>query len=277
MQLKTKNLLQVRTPEGVTFHLHLASPLLRFMAWFIDLFVLIVALNSISFVIQMLAVLSENIAIAMNVILYFIITIGYGITCEWFLNGQTFGKKLFRIRVVDDRGLKLRFSQVVMRNLLRTIDSMPLLYLVGGMSMMLNKRYQRLGDLTAGTVVIRLRETEEPDLKQLMHGKYNSLRDWPHLIARLRQRIGPDDVAVALEALMRRPHLENQARLKIFANLATHFRNEVAIPEPLLEGISDEQFVANVVEVLYRSESTRQNKPKQTQPAEAPNLPQPLE
>ena len=250
-----KNLLQIRTPEGVVFHLHLASPMLRFAAWVIDLMVILVALNAVSFFVQITAIISDDLASAFNILVYSLLTLGYAIVCEWFLRGQTLGKRIFRIQVVDEMGLQLRFSQVLLRNLLRVVDSLPLLYLVGGVSMMMSRRFQRLGDLTAGTVVIKLQRFREPDIQQLMRGKYNTLRSYPHLIARLRQNISPEDVGVALEALLRRKDLENKARIQIFSNLASHIRKAVNLPDAVFEGLSDEQFVSNVVEVLYTKEN----------------------
>lgn len=256
---KSKNLLQVRTPEGVVFHVHLASPMLRFLAWLLDLMVIMLILNITSIIVQFFSIISVNFAAAFNAILYFVLTIGYAVFFEWWWQGQTLGKRVLKIRVVDELGMKLRFSQVLMRNLLRAIDSFPLLYLVGGISMMVSKRFQRLGDFTAGTVVARLIRHEEPDLQQIMHGKYNTLRDYPHLIARFRQNTTPEVIGVALEALLRRKDLDNKPRLQIFSNLAAHFKSLVKLPENLLDGLSDEQLVANVIEVLYQAD--RDQKP----------------
>ena len=67
-------------------------------------------------------------------ILYFVVWIGYGILFEWFWRGQTPGKRLFRLRVMDVNGLRLQFHQILMRNLLRAVDSLPACYLVGGLA-----------------------------------------------------------------------------------------------------------------------------------------------
>ena len=86
---------------------------------------------------------------------------------------------------MDEQGLRLKFSQVVIRNLLRPVDGLPLAYLLGGLACLISKRAQRLGDLAAGTIVVRHPTIFQPDLDQLMAGKYNSFRDYPHLEARL--------------------------------------------------------------------------------------------
>src|SRR5205085_9331588 len=139
--------------------------------------------------------------------------------------GQSIGKKLFRLRVVDAEGLRLQFNQIVTRNLLRFVDSLPAFYLVGGMVSLLNPACQRLGDIAANTIVIRNPRLTEPDLDQLLAGKYNSLRQHPHLAARLRQRVSPAEASLAVQALLRREQFELLSRIELFAELAAHFRD----------------------------------------------------
>ena len=162
------------------------------------------------------------------------------------------GKRLLRLRVVDAGGFKLEPSQVIVRNLLRFLDGLPGMYLVGGIACLLNSRCQRVGDIAAGTVVIRAPRLERPDLDQLLGGKFNSLAEIRHLAARLRQQVRPEVGAIALESLLRRDEIEPRARLKLFSELAAHFRALVDYPEEVVEQLSDEQYVRNVAEILYR-------------------------
>jgi hypothetical protein len=184
---------------------------------------------------------------------YFAISIGYGILLEWIWRGQTLGKRILRLRVMDAEGLRLQVNQIVMRNLLRFVDMLPAFYLVGGIAAFVNRRGQRLGDLAANTVVVRNPKLSEPDLEQLLAGKYNSLRDYPHLEARLRQRVSPAEAAIAMRALLRRDGLDPRARVELFSELAEHFRTLVNFPSEAIEGMPDEQYVRNVVDVLYRA------------------------
>jgi RDD family len=172
---------------------------------------------------------------------------------EWAWRGQTVGKRLFRLRVVDAESRRLQFNQIVTRNLLRFVDSLPLFYFVGGVVCWLSPRCQRLGDIAANTIVIRHPRLAEPDLDQLLAGKYNSLRQFPHLAARLRQRVAPAEAAVAFQALLRRDDFEPVARVELFADLAAHFRAKVEFPSEATDGITDEQCLRNVVDVLYRT------------------------
>jgi uncharacterized RDD family membrane protein YckC len=244
------NTLLLRTPEGIVFSLPLAGPVSRFLAWGIDVGCIITASSVVEQILGLFG--NAGFARATYIIAYFLISIGYGITLEWFWRGQTVGKRVLKLRVMDEHALRLEFGQVVVRNLLRFVDLLPGLYLVGGTACVLSRRFQRLGDLAANTIVVRNQEVPQPNLEQLLGGKFNSLLEYRHLAARLRQRTSPQAAAVALEALLRRDELEPQARLQLFAGLADHFRSLVEFPLEAIEQLSDEQYVRNVVEILYR-------------------------
>jgi uncharacterized RDD family membrane protein YckC len=264
------NTLLIKTPEGVVFSQTLAGPVTRFLAWLIDFVFQTVLLRLIGFALFLVMIVTPEGATTIWLLLHFVVTIGYSIAFEWFWRGQTPGKKLLRIRVVDGTGLRLRFSQVAMRNLLRFVDSPPLpfevgnislmlptFYLVGGPIALLTRKAQRLGDIAANTVVVRIPRIVEPNLEQLGADKYNSLRAHPHICARLRQRVTPVEASTALQAVIRRDEFEAVARVQLFGELAEHFKSKVDFPADALEGIADEQFVRNVVDVLYRTETKR--------------------
>ena len=121
--MKTSSL-QIRTPEGIVFSQLLAGPVTRFCAWFVDLLCIMTVLVLLSLLLSLLQLISANLAGALYLITYFVISIGYAILCEWRWRGQTIGKRMFRLRVVDAEGLRLQFHQVVTRNLLRFVDSL---------------------------------------------------------------------------------------------------------------------------------------------------------
>jgi uncharacterized RDD family membrane protein YckC len=247
------NHLPIRTPEGIVFSLTLASPVTRFLAWGIDLICIVAILMLVNTLVGVLQVVSLDVAQALSILLFFGISIGYTMALEWFWRGQTVGKKLFRLRVVDAEGLRLHASQIVIRNLVRALDILPGLYLVGGLACLLSRRAQRLGDVAANTVVIRSPKITQPDLDQIMAGKFNSLREYPHLEARLRQRVSPAEAGVALQAVLRRDLLEAEERMGLFDELAAYFRAKVAFPGEAVAGLTDEQYVRNVVDVIYRA------------------------
>lgn len=245
--------LKIRTPEGIDFSLQLAGPVMRSMAWLMDI-LCVSALIFIAYtILSLTAVLSEGLSVALRVAAFFVIQIGYGITCEWFLRGQTLGKRMLKLRVVDEQGLRLEFTQVVIRNLMRFVDILPGFYAVGGTACFLSKRCQRLGDLAANTVVIRHRPVLEPDLDQLAPVKFNSLREYGHLAARLRQRVSPQEAGIALEALLRREAFDPAARLALYSDIALRLKSLVVFPPEAVESLTDEQYLRNVVDVLFRT------------------------
>lgn len=245
--------LTVRTPEGIVFSLPLAGPVTRFLAWTVDLACVSAAMTMAAAILGPLGLVSLDLEQAILAVVYAALSIGYAMLAEWLWRGQTLGKWLLRLRVVDEQGLKLRPEQVVVRNLLRFVDGLPLFYLVGGVAILLGRRAQRLGDVAAGTVVVRAISRREPDLEALLAGKYNSLRGHAHLGARLRQRITPDEAALALRALLRRDGLDPAARVDLFRAIAGHFRRLVEFPPETTEGLTDEQYVRNVVDIVFRT------------------------
>jgi len=253
--------LRISTPEGIVFSLPLAGPISRFLAWTIDCVVVVAAGSVLSMVLVPLGLLSADLAAAAAMLGYFVLSIGYGIATEWFWRGQTLGKRLLSIRVMDEAALALRPHQVVIRNLLRALDSFPLLYLLGGAVMLLSRNGQRLGDYAAGTVVVFARKHRLPDLEPLLQTKYNTLREQPHLAARLAQQLSPDEAALGVRALQRRNELLPQARVALFNQLASFYRKRVTFPEELVEHLADEQYVKNVVDVVYRPSSAGPSSP----------------
>ncbi len=247
----TSQVLRIRTPEGVVFSRTLAGPVIRFCAWFVDLMVISAMMSVLGAIIGVFGLISRDLAVAIFTLMYFVLSIGYGFACEWLWRGQTLGKRLLRLRVVDAEGLKLQFHQIVVRNLLRFVDSLPSFYAVGGVACWLSPKFQRLGDLAANTIVIRIPQITEPDVEQLISGHFNSLAQYPQLAARLRQRVKPAEATIALQALLRREDFGPAERLALFTDLATHFRGKVAFPPEATDGITEEQYLRNIVGLLY--------------------------
>ncbi|MBU2488105.1 MAG: RDD family protein, partial [Proteobacteria bacterium] len=241
----------IRTPEGVSFTIPLAGPVRRGMAWSLDLLMVMALSGAVSAGVHSLAPLSRDLAQALAILAYFVLSVGYGVLLEWFFRGQTLGKRVFSLRVLDVRGLPLSFPQVMIRNLLRFVDSLPLFYMLGGLASVISPRAQRLGDIVAGTVVALEKDFAPPDLAQIQPEKYNSLSAWPHLVARLRHRATQEQADLALDAVLAREDLLPGARILLFAELARGFSGLVPFPPEATEGMSDEKYVRNVVQGLF--------------------------
>ncbi|MEO8353155.1 MAG: RDD family protein [Chthoniobacteraceae bacterium] len=244
--------LRIRTPEGISFSYQLAGPVTRCLAWALDLLVSIVLIMLGSLGPLFFGWINSDLALAFFWVMIFVVPTGYGILLEWKWRGQTVGKRVLRLRVMDADGLRLQFHQVLMRNLVRFVDLLPACYLIGGVACLLSRKGQRLGDLAAGTIVVHHRIPTEPDLEQLLGRRYNSLRDHPHLMARLRQRTSPAEAGVVLQALIRRDEFAADERVHLFHELSAHFRQRVSFPIEIIEPMPDEQFIRNVVDVLFR-------------------------
>jgi len=243
----------IRTPEGIEFTLPLAGPFSRMLAFLVDFAVILTAGTVLGYVISILSLISADLAQAVLVVLYFAVSLLYGILTEWLWRGQTVGKRLLRLRVMDANGLRLQASQIVVRYLLRAVDLLPGLYLVGGACCILNARRQRLGDIAGGTIVIRADVATTPNISQIVGRKYNSLAEHRRLSARLRNKVPLPVAQASLEAVMRRDELEPKARLDLFKEFVAYFQSQVDFPPEVTEQLTDEQYVRNVVDILFRA------------------------
>jgi len=148
---------RVATPEGIELTLRLAGPVPRALAWSVD-FALRAALV---FLVGMLASRLGTAGWGVILIVAFFV--------EWLLpawfeaawRGQTPGKRLFGLVVLNDDGTPVRWPAAITRNLLRAADFLPFLYGVGLLSMLMSRDFKRLGDLAAGTVVVYQGEKAE--------------------------------------------------------------------------------------------------------------------
>jgi len=251
MNHNSRKILTIRTPEGVEFSFLLAGCVVRGLALIIDFFVKMVFIGAAASIARFFMVFSNDFSTSLMIISYFIVSFCYSIVFEWYWRGQTIGKRLFRLRLIDAQGLRLHFSQILIRNLLHAIDMLPVFYLVGAAACILSSQAQRLGDLLANTVVVYVPRIEQPLFGQLMNGKYNSLRRYPHLCSRLRQNVSPQEADIALQAVIRRNEFESFDRIKLFEEIAQYLKNKVVFPDEDIENVSDEQYVRNVVDVLF--------------------------
>lgn len=247
--------LRIQTQEGIVFSLQLASPLTRFTALLIDticVFLIGFAVAIMTAVLQVSLPMSSDLIGAIGMIAMFLLSLGYWVGFEWFWHGQTPGKRFFRLRVMDVQGMKLKFSQIALRNILRFADSLPFFYFVGGVSSILTRHGQRLGDIAANTIVVEHPVVKEPDLREALPSKFNSFREYPHLAARLRHFVSPAEAGIILRALLRRNSLEAAARIRLFAEIRKNIATLAEFPNDAVENISDEQYVRNVADILFR-------------------------
>lgn len=140
----------VVTPENIRFHFRLAGPASRTFAFLLDSLlkaaVALIGWRLLSF--------WGAFGWGFYLVALFLVEWAYFILFEILWNGQSPGKRMLHLRVIGENGAPLTWQQSVLRNLLRPADQLPLLYAVGGIVMLFTKRFQRLGDLAAGTIVV---------------------------------------------------------------------------------------------------------------------------
>jgi uncharacterized membrane protein SpoIIM required for sporulation/uncharacterized RDD family membrane protein YckC len=162
--------LEVETPEHVVLDYEIAGLGSRALAAIVDTVILIAWLIALSFMVLRFVASFGDWVIALLSVLGFLSVWGYFTFFEGLRNGQTPGKRWLGIRVVRDTGHAVTFGAAVARNLLRVADFLPPPYLIGALFVALHPRGKRLGDLVAGTVVVRDRPTETAPLPAAQAG-----------------------------------------------------------------------------------------------------------
>lgn len=179
--IETEETLIIETPERVPLEFALASIGNRFLAVAIDHFIQYMSIFIVAWIALSMAGMgtaslsdaADNMfsempkwTVALMILAIFLIFSGYFILFEWLWNGQTPGKRLLKLRVIREDGRPITLWEAVTRNLLRIGDAVPgfviPVYSVGLIAIFLSNRDQRLGDIFAGTVVIRERADEAP-------------------------------------------------------------------------------------------------------------------
>jgi uncharacterized RDD family membrane protein YckC len=248
--MKALHQIDIEIPEGVNFSLTLASPMLRGFSVLIDSFLCFILNLIFCLIISYLDFFSNDIALLIYFNFYFFFTEVYFILCEYFLNGQTIGKRLFGLRVVDLLGHPLSFFQVFLRNLLRFFDFIPGFYAIGGTIAFFHPRSQRAGDIVANTLVIRSLKTIIIPTEDIMKGRYNSFKAYPHLIQNLKKKCSPEILQNALHLISIKPTLNPLCASELFTAYHLYFQSLVDFPPDITHTLSAEQYVRNIVDCL---------------------------
>ena len=249
---KTAVELTIATPEGVFFRLPLAGPASRLYAMLVDIVIVLGVVNGIGLLGHWIFAEAPGFGVMVSTLAEFAIGFAYGSLMEGFWNGQTIGKRLFHLRVIDQAGLPLRIEQAWVRNLMRVFDALPLAYLVGGISVLSSPLMQRFGDRVAGTLVIRQAPLAVPGEESWTRQKYNSFLEYPTIAALLRRAATPELASLIQDALRRRNELAPYARREIYRGLAAYLQTEISpFPDELLERLNDEQYLINASGILF--------------------------
>jgi uncharacterized RDD family membrane protein YckC len=251
-QASTTVELTIATPEGVLFRLPLAGPASRLYAMLLDVVIVLATANGIGLLVYWIFARLPGFGFMVITLAEFALGFAYGALLEGFWNGQTIGKRLFHLRVIDQTGLPLRIEQAWVRNLMRVVDALPFAYLVGGISVLSSPLMQRFGDRVAGTLVVRQTPLAIPGERSWTQQKYNSFTEYPTMAVHLRRAATPQLASLIQDALRRRNELAPYARREIYRELAKYLQSEIsAFPDELLERLSDEQYLINASGILF--------------------------
>jgi uncharacterized RDD family membrane protein YckC len=151
------NTIEIVTPENIAFRYQVAGPFRRLPAYLIDLAIRVAFFWVGAIVLSIVFGLAglPGLGLGFTLVLWFALEWFYGGLFETFWNGQTPGKRLMRIRVLSIDGQPINGLQGVLRNVLRALDQQPVVFsMVGLVTATLNDRFQRMGDLACGTMVV---------------------------------------------------------------------------------------------------------------------------
>jgi uncharacterized RDD family membrane protein YckC len=239
----------IETPENVELQRRLAGIGSRYLAGFLDsliiLFIILTLLTLLlltSFDVSDLN-LTNTIGkwlVAFLTIIIFLIYWGYYVLFEIWTNGQSPGKKIIKIRVVQTEGGGISFSAIAIRNLLRIID-IPLAIVV----MFITQKTQRLGDLAAGTVVI----SEELLDYSSRYDKKKKVIDNVSITSDTLEASGlkPEEYRLLNNYWLRRSELNIEARIQLLPQLVRPILTRLGqtLPNESLEAL--EEYVENVL------------------------------
>ncbi len=248
----------VCSPEQVALDLPIAGPTSRILAYGLDALVILVievgvfALGMLSaplaqWLASWLQGLAEGVSqghtaelentilalMAALVLVEFVIELGYFVIAEQLMSGRSPGKALVGLRVVRDGGLPISLRDSLVRNLFRAVDILPSSYLVGLMAMLASRQGKRLGDLAAGTIVIRLDRPEvssplpPPSAADLMGFRFERAQI---------SRLGPIECELIRRTLRRLPALQAEAADAALQHSAEALRQRIGYTGEIAAG-----------------------------------------
>lgn len=224
------------TPERIVFEYPLAGPFRRYSAYLIDVGLIIALLLVIAIVAMLLISFGTASAAGPMLVAYFVIMWGYRAACEVFLNGQTLGKRLMGLRVVTDRGIPITATQALLRNVVGALDgTVPflvrpdvtaMLLLLGLSSMLLTRKFQRLGDLAAGTMVVVEQKRRRTGVVRVDDPEVVALLPW----LPVRVAAGPEMARALSDYVIHRGRFGRARREEMAQRLAIPIRARYRLP-----------------------------------------------
>ena len=236
------DLITIETPEHIQVHYELAGIGSRALAGGLDLLLqgLItgVIVGSLAYLGQRLG-WRDAYGLAASIVVAtvgFLAATAYYVISEMTMDGQSFGKRIAGLRVIRDDGTPITFLESAIRNIIRVVDMFPFFYSIGLITVFLSKRSKRLGDMAAGTVVVKERMLEQPQGPQADLPPEVARAVLPsELEARLRNALhllSPVDFETIDRFLQRRAELDPPLRRRLGRQFAAAMLTKLAIAAP---------------------------------------------
>jgi uncharacterized RDD family membrane protein YckC len=239
------NELTITTPEHVPIRLEPAGAGSRMLAALIDFSVTSAAAIVAGVLTAQLA--GRGVAQAVSITAGFVFPIAWHLWFETRGHGRTPGKRALSLRVIDARGLPVSLHQSLARNVVRTLDFLPLFYGVAAIVSLFDGQRRRLGDVVAGTLVIREAQplAYQPHLAAAR--RHNSLRT-PRVVRMIRHRISLEERELLLTLCLRAEKMQPSARYDLMEHVAAVYRRRLGIED---EQISGENLVRDLTAVIF--------------------------
>jgi uncharacterized RDD family membrane protein YckC len=243
---------EVVTAEKVPIGYRVAGLGSRFLAWLVDACGVLAMFLAGALFGSVLEVGRQGLGMALMALWSFAVLWGYFLLFEWLWQGQTPGKRLLDIRVVQWEGTAINFYQAAVRNILRVVDALPtpapvLCGFVGFAVAACNRENRRLGDLAAGTLVVHV-ERRAPPIRALQEAGAGADRG---LLQLWQQRLGQLDRGqkqALLDLCLRRDQLRVAERAQLFQAAAGYLQSRLELAPEAYE--SPEKFVLKLAAAL---------------------------
>ncbi len=222
------------TPEQVRLEFPTAGVGMRAIAQLIDMLILVAVYIALAFA----SIFFENsdYAIAALLIIGAVGTGGYYVGCEYYMGGQTVGKRAVGIRVVLMEGRNAGLLAVFIRNLFRLIDMLPVGYFLGMIVVMSSSMDRRIGDMVAGTIVVVEKEKERLKLRKKINKQIDRRRlslPRQQLDEESRRAVGYSDWVLLATWAERLPFVSQQRLAQLAQPIAQHFAGRLGVVQDI--------------------------------------------
>lgn len=257
--------LNIDTPENVAFGYEVVGIGSRFLAAIIDTLLIALLQLIVNLILFFLAILflgdlteRETSTLTWLAAVFGLISFaffwGYYIFFEMAWNGQSPGKRWTGLRVIRIDGTPITMAESIIRNLIRVVDFLPVYYGVGVVTMFIDHQARRLGDLAAGTVVVRDQATVTLEsLAARPAGPFFPSPVPAEAIDLPVERLTKKDIQIAEDFLRRREELANRSALA--QQVARNLCERMDLPVREMYFFENEKFIQQVIQAIQNRDS----------------------